>query len=158
MAKDNIHLSKQAYEQFKEELEYLKTVKRRELSREIGRAITQGDISENAEYDAAKNAQGLNEKRIAELEDKFARAQILDDKDIAKDEIRIGATAKLLDLDREEELKYTLVAELEANFSEGKISVTSPVGRALLGHKVGDVVDITVPAGTLQYKVLGITR
>ncbi|MBL7197633.1 MAG: transcription elongation factor GreA [Candidatus Omnitrophica bacterium] len=153
-----VHLTQEAYDKLMKEIEYLKTVRSRELSKAIGKARDQGDISENAEYDAAKEAQGLNEKRIVELEEKLASAQILDDSNIDKDKAFIGATVTLEDLDTERELKYTLVAELEADFAQKKISVTSPVGKALLGHKVGDVIAIKVPAGDLNYKVLKITR
>ena len=158
MGTQNLYLSREGYEKLREELKYLKTVKRRKLSKEIGHAIAQGDISENAEYDAAKEAQGLNEERIAELEDKLSRAQIIDDANIAKDEVRIGATVKLKDLDSGKELQYTFVSELEADFSQGKISVTSPVGRGLLGHKKDEIVKIKIPAGILRYKILKITR
>lgn len=153
-----VHLTQEAYDKLMKELKYLKTVRSRELSEAIGRARDQGDISENAEYDAAKEAQGLNEKRIVELEEKLANAQILDDSNIDKDKAFIGATVTLEDLDTERELKYTLVAELEADFAQKKISVTSPVGKALLGHKVGDVIAIKVPAGDSNYKILKITR
>ena len=153
-----VHLTQEAYDKLMKELKYLKTVRSRELSKAIGKARDQGDISENAEYDAAKEAQGLNEKRIVELEEKLANTQILDDINIDKDKAFIGATVTLEDLDRERELKYTLVAELEADFAQKKISVTSPVGKALLGHKVGDVIAIKVPAGDLNYKILKITR
>lgn len=152
------HISRKGFEKLREELKHLKTVRRRQLSKEIGKAREQGDISENAEYDAAKDAQGLNEKRIVELEAKLSNAQILDDTDIAKDEALIGATVKLKDLNSKKELEYTLVSELEADISQGKISVTSPVGKGLLGHKKGQTVTIQIPAGTLKYKILKITR
>lgn len=152
------YLSHEGYEKLRKKLEYLKTVKRRELSKAIGTARAHGDISENAEYDAAKEAQGLNEKRIAELEIKLSKSQILDDSKMAKDEALIGATVKLKDLDSGEELEYKLVAELEADYAENKISVTSPVGKGLLGHKVKETVQIQVPAGILKYKILNITR
>ena len=153
-----VHLTQKAYDKLMEKLAYLKTVRSRELSKAIGRAREQGDISENAEYDAAKEAQGLNEKHIVELEEKLSNAQILDDSNIDKDKAFIGATVTLEDLDAEQELQYTLVSELEADFAEKKISVTSPVGKALLGHKVGDVIAIKVPAGDLNYKILKIAR
>lgn len=155
---DNIYLSSKGYEKLRKELEFLKTVKRRELSGAIGEARAHGDISENAEYDAAKEAQGLSEKRIAELEEKLSKARILDDTNMPKDEALIGATVKLEDLDSKEVLQYTLVSELEADFSQGKISVTSPVGKGLLGHKVKETVKIEVPAGVLKYKILKISR
>jgi len=154
----NIYLTAKGHEKLLEELKLLKTVRRRELSREIGIARSHGDISENAEYDAAKEAQAFNEKKIAELEERLSRAQILDDTKIAKDKALVGATVKLKDLDSGEELQYTLLSELEADFSRGKISITSPVGKALLGHKQGEIVEIKVPAGALRYKILKISR
>lgn len=152
------YLSKTGHEKLMKELETLKTTKRRELSKAIGEARAHGDISENAEYDAAKEAQGLNEKRIAELENKLATAQIIDEDRMASDEILIGATARLKDLKSGEELEYTLVAEEEADYASGKISISSPVGSGLLNHKEGDTVEIRVPAGVLAYKVLKISR
>jgi transcription elongation factor GreA len=153
-----IYLTKKGHQKLMEELEHLKTVKRRELSKAIGAARAQGDISENAEYDAAKDAQGMNEKRIAELENKLAGARILDDHDISSDEVLIGAIVKLKDMDTEEELEYMLVSGEEADYNQNKISIASPVGSGLLNHKVGDVVEIKIPAGTLKYKILGISR
>lgn len=158
MGLGDIYLSRDGYEKLRQELERLKTTKRRQLSKAIGDARAHGDISENAEYDAAKDAQGLNEKKIAELEDKLSRAQILDDENIPKDEVLIGATVKLKDMDSGEELEYILVAEEEADYSAGKISVSSPVGSGLLNHKENEVVKIKIPAGTLTYKILKISR
>lgn len=155
---DEIYLTKNGHKKLLEELEYLKTVKRRELSKAIGEARAHGDISENAEYDAAKEAQALNEQRIAELEGKLSRARIIDDEYMPKDEVLIGATVKLKDLHSEEELEYTLVSEVEANYAEGKISITCPVGQGLLGHKENETVEIKTPAGTLRYKILKISR
>lgn len=152
------YVSHEGYEKLRKELEYLKKVRRRELSEEIGRAREKGDLKENAEYHAAKETQGLNERKIAELEEKLSNSQILDDTDIPKDQALIGATVKLKDLDSAKEFEYTLVAELEADFAQGKISVTSPVGRGLLGHKAGETLQIKIPAGTLRYKILKITR
>jgi len=151
-------LTKKGYQKLAEELEYLKTVKRRGLSKAIGEARSHGDISENAEYDAAKDAQGLNEKRISELEAKLAGARILEDENIPDDEVLIGATVKLKDLETAEELEYMLVSEVEADYSQGKISISSPVGKGLLNHKENDTVEITIPAGTLRYKILKISR
>jgi transcription elongation factor GreA len=154
----DIYLTRDGYEKLLKELEFLKNVRRRELSKAIGEARAHGDISENAEYDAAKEAQGLNEKRIAELEEKLSRCRILDDENIPKDEVLIGATVKLKDLNSEEDLEYTLVSEVEANYAEGKISITCPVGQGLLGHKENEIVEIKTPAGTLRYKILKISR
>jgi transcription elongation factor GreA len=156
--KGGSHLTVEGYEKLRKELEHLKTVKRRELSKAIGAARAHGDISENAEYDAAKEAQGLNEKKIAELEHKLATAQIIDEDNMAKDEVLIGATVKLKDLKSGNEITYTLVSEEEADFSQGKISISSPVGSGLMNHKKGDAVEINVPAGVLKYKILSIDR
>ncbi|MFH1644913.1 MAG: transcription elongation factor GreA [Candidatus Omnitrophota bacterium] len=158
MAAGDIYLSKEGFEKLQKELEYLKTTKRRALAKQVGEARDHGDISENAEYDAAKDAQGMNEKRISELEDKLGHARILDDANMSKDEILIGANVKLEDMEFGDTIDYVLVSEVEADFAAGKISVTSPVGQALLGHKKGDLVEISVPAGVLKYKVLEISR
>ena len=153
-----VTLTREGYDKLHEELEYLKGTKRREISKAIGEARAHGDLSENAEYDAAKDAQALNEKRIAELEDTLSRATIIDEGTIATDEALLGATLKLKDSATGDEFEYMLVSEEESDFDEGKISVSSPVGKALLGHKVGDTVEINVPAGTLTYEILEIRR
>jgi transcription elongation factor GreA len=158
MTTGDIYLSREGYEKLRAELDHLKTIKRRELSRAIGEARAHGDISENAEYDAAKEAQGLNEKKIVELEGKLARAKILEEEGIPTDEVLIGATVKLKDMETGETIEYTLVAEEEADFARNKISVTSPVGSGLLNHKENEIVKIVIPAGTLRYKVLKISR
>ncbi|MCX5696705.1 MAG: transcription elongation factor GreA [Candidatus Omnitrophica bacterium] len=155
---DEIYLTKSGYHKLSEELEFLKTTKRRALSKAIGEARAHGDISENAEYDAAKDAQGMNEKMIRELEDKLSRVRIIDDEGISSDEVLIGATVRIKDLDTGEELAYTLVSDLEADYEKGKISVTSPVGAGLLNHKEDDTVQIKIPAGVLRYKILKISR
>ena len=155
---DRTYLTREGHEKLRKELEFLKTVRRREFSKAIAEARAHGDISENAEYDAAKEAQGLNEKRIAALEATLSHAQILDERNLPKDEVVIGAMVKLKDLDSGEELEYTLVSEAEADFSQNKISTSSPVGRALLNHKVSEKVEIKVPAGVLKFKILKISR
>ncbi|MDP8216670.1 MAG: transcription elongation factor GreA [Candidatus Kaelpia imicola] len=152
------YLSREAYERFKEELKQLKSVKRRQISKDLEYARSLGDLKENAEYHAAKEAQGLNEKKIYEIEMKLSTVELIDNLDISKDEIRIGAKVKLLDLDDEQESEYRLVGADESNPSEGLISVDSPIGRALLGHKRDDKLDIKVPAGILKYKVIDISR
>ena len=155
---EDIYLTKAGYQKLVEELEFLKTSKRRQLSAEIGKARAHGDISENAEYDAAKDAQALNEQKVSELEYRLSRARIIDDENIPSDQVLIGATVKLQDLDTGEELEYTLVSELEADYAQGRISVTSPVGHGLLEHKENDVIEIKIPAGKLRYKILKISR
>lgn len=158
MGKGNVYLTHEGYEKLRRELENLKNTKRKELSKAIAEARAHGDISENAEYSYAKEAQALNEKKIAELEDKLSRAKLIDESAMSKDEILIGATVKLKDTDSGEEIEYTLVSEEEADYSTGRISITSPVGEALLGHKENETVSIKVPAGTLRYKIVKIAR
>lgn len=154
----DFYLTRDGYDKLVKELNHLKTFKRRQISKEIETARGYGDLSENAEYDAAKDAQGLNEKRIAELEFKLSCAKIIDEENIAKDEVLVGAKVLLKDLDSEEELEYMLVSEMEADYSQGKISVSSPVGRGLLNHKETETVEISVPVGVLRYKILKISR
>lgn len=153
----DIYLTREGYQKLTEELENLKTTKRRQLTKAIAEARAHGDISENAEYDAAREAQGLNEKKIAELEQKLGSARILDD-NMPSDEVLIGATVKIKDLDSGEELIYTLVSEEEADYEQGKISISSPIGGALLNHKVQDMIEIKIPAGILKYQILDISR
>jgi len=153
-----VYLTREGHEKLIKELQYLQTVKRRELSVAIGKARDHGDISENAEYDAAKEEQGLNELRISKLEQNLSHVRIIDDEDLATDEILIGATVKLKNMDSGDELEYTLVSEVEADYDQGKISVVSPVGKGLIGHKENEIVEIEVPAGILNYKVLKISR
>jgi transcription elongation factor GreA len=155
---EEVYLTKEGQRKLLDELEHLKTVKRRQLSKAIGEARSHGDISENAEYDSAKDAQAQNERKIAELEQKLSHARIIDDQDIPSDVVLIGATVELKDLDSGEELKYLLVSEVEADYAQGKISVSSPVGSALLNHKEKETVEIKIPAGTLKYKILKISR
>lgn len=155
---NEIYLTKAGYQKLIEDLETLKNVKRRKLSKAIGEARAHGDIGENAEYDAAKEEQALNEKRIAELEEILSRALIIDNEDIPCDEVFIGATVRLANLDSGEELEYTLVSAEEADYSQGKISIVSPVGSALLNHKEGDSVEIKTPAGVFRYKIIAISR
>jgi len=155
---DDVYLTRAGYEKLIEELNFLKTEKRRQLSKAVGEARAHGDISENAEYDAAKDAQGLNEKRINDLETKLAMARIIENENIPNDEILIGATVTLKDIDSQEILEYILVSETEADYTQGKVSVNSPVGAALLSHKEKDIVEINVPAGVLKYEILKISR
>ena len=158
MGLDDIYLTQAGYEKLVQELDFMKNAKRRQISKAIGEARAHGDLSENAEYDAAKDAQAENEAKIAELEFKLSRARIIENENIPQDEILIGATAVLLDTDTGKEYTYTLVSELESDYAAGKISVTSPLGKGLLGYKEGQDVSITVPAGTRHYKVLKISR
>ena len=155
---DKVFLTKAGFNKLMEDLKYLKTKKRREIASALDHARQLGDLSENAEYDSAKQAQDVNEKRIAELEFKLSRGKIIDDVKISSDKVYIGAKVKLKDLDSKEDIDYMLVTEDEADFAQGKISITSPVGKALLGKKKGDIAQIKVPAGMLKYKVIKISR
>ena len=152
------YLTREGHTRLSKELDYLKNTRRREISKEIGVARAHGDISENAEYDAAKEAQGMVEKKIHELEGILYRVRIIEDENIPDDKIYIGATVKLLDLKKDKELTYKLVSEFESDSSRGMISTTAPIGRGLLGKEEGDIVEIKVPAGLLEYEILEITR
>ncbi len=158
MAKGKISLTRAGRDKIVKELEELKGEKRREIAKQLAEARAHGDLSENAEYDAAKEAQAMNEKRIAELEETLMRARIIDEDSVPKDQALLGATVRVKDLRGGQEFDYILVSEEEADFENDKISITSPVGGALLGHKVGDVVEIAVPAGALEYEIVKISR
>ncbi len=153
---DYIYLSKEGYEKLKNELAELKQVKRPELSKKISEARDFGDLRENAEYHAAKEALALLENRITKLEQTLRRAKILNKEDLAKNKITILTRVRLKDLVKNVEVEYTLVSPEESDFKQKKISTTSPVGKSLLGKKVGDVVEIKVPAGILKYEILNI--
>lgn len=153
-----VYLTQKGYQEMIKELEHLKKVTRREISKDIGKARELGDLKENAEYHAAKEQQAHIEKRIAELESTLSSATIIDEADFKANEVNIGVKVLLKDMDSGDEFTYDLVSEEEADISNSKISVTSPVGAALVGHVVGDVVPIKVPAGTFQYKVIKISR
>ena len=144
-------------ENLKVEIQELKTKGRAEMSRQIKEAREKGDLSENAEYDAAKEAQGLMEMKIAKLEELLMNARLLDESKIDTSKVSVFTTVKLHDTKFKKDIKYTLVSEKEADIKTGKISVTSPIGKGLLGKKVGDTVNITVPAGVIEFKILEIT-
>lgn len=152
------YLSRKGFEKLDAELRDLKTRGRKKIAEDIAEARAKGDLSENAEYDAAKEAQGLLEKRIAELENTLANAKILDDKDIKTDKAYLLSTVTIYNHKVQKEVKYTLVSKDEANFKENKISVDSPIGKAILGSEKGDVVDVEVPAGKLKLEVKNIER
>jgi transcription elongation factor GreA len=146
MAKDVI-LTPEGLEKLNEELEYLQTEKRREVAERIKEAREFGDISENSEYDDAKNEQAMLEKQIAELEDKLRSATVIDENEVTTDVVSVGATVHVKDQKTEKSVKYKIVGSAEANPSEMKLSNESPVGKALLGHKRNDVVSVPVPRG-----------
>ncbi len=152
------YLSREGYEKLDKELHDLKTRGRKEIAQEIAEARSKGDLSENAEYDAAKEAQGHLEKRIAELEHTLATATIIDEKNINTSKAYLLSTVTIRNLKVKKEMKYTLVSKDEADFKLGKISVDSPIGKAILGTEIGEVVQVNVPAGTLQLEILNIER
>lgn len=152
------HLTREGYEKLKQELHRLKTVKRREVVEAIAVAREKGDLRENAEYDAAKNEQAHLEKRIHDLETKLTHVTFLDDVEIDTSKAFLGARVLLKDLVNHRDMEYKLVSKVEADLKEKKISVESPVGRALLGKSVGSEVEVHIPAGTLKYKILRIER
>jgi transcription elongation factor GreA len=158
MDSNEVYLTPEGYEKLRQELEYLEKTRRREISRAIAHARSLGDLSENAEYDSAKNEQAHCEKRIAELKMKLSRVKIIDSKDIPKGQVFIGVRVLLLDMDTNEQLEYTLVSKEEADYDSGKISIESPVGKALLQRRENELVEIKVPAGALKYKILRICR
>lgn len=152
------YLSKEGYEKLEAELRDLKTRGRKEIAEDIAEARAKGDLSENAEYDAAKEAQGMLEKRISELENALANARILEEEDIKIDKAYLLSTVTIYNYKVDREVKYTLVSKDEANFKENKISIESPIGKAILGSEVGEVVEVDVPAGKLKLEVKNIER
>ena len=142
----------------KEELEYLKAVERPKASQAIAEARDKGDLSENAEYDAAKEAQGLLEMKIAKTEELYANARLIDESQLDTSKVLVLSKVKIRNVVNKMELTYTLVAESEADLKTGKISVTSPIGKGLLGKSVGEIAEITVPNGKLQFEILEISR
>ncbi|MCG8590619.1 MAG: transcription elongation factor GreA [Proteobacteria bacterium] len=153
---DRVPMTQQGYENLKSELHRLKTVERPKNVKEIEEARAHGDISENAEFHAAKERQSHLEGRMALLEDKLARAQVIETSGQAPDQVRFGVTVLLRDVETEEEVTYRIVGEDESDVSNGLISVTSPVARALLGKEVDDEVRVQVPKGTREFEILEI--
>ena len=145
-------------ENLKQEIKHLETVERPKISQQIGEARDKGDLSENAEYDAAKEAQGMLEARISKLKNTFANARLIDDSEIDNSKVFILSTVKIKNIKNNMQLSYTLVAENEADIKSGKISVDSPIGKGLLGKKVGQVADITTPSGIMKFEIIAINR
>ena len=156
-AKKNI-LTYEGLRRYEDELHELKVVKRKEVAQKIKEAREQGDLSENAEYDAAKDEQRDIEARIEELEKILKNAEVVVEEEVDLDKISVGCQIKIVDLEDNSELTYKIVGSTEANSLKGKISNESPLGKALLGAKIGDVVTVEAPMGELQYKVLEIQR
>ena len=153
-----ILLTEEGYKKMEAEQEKLKTETRAEIAERIKVALGFGDLSENSEYDEAKNAQAENEDKIVELEAKLRFAKIIDDSEIDTKKVQVGNTVKVLDMEFDEEVEYTIVGTTEADITQNKISNESPIGSALLGAKKNQVVEVQVPAGVSKYKILSITK
>lgn len=158
MEEKEVLLTQEGYDNLEKELEYLKTEKRTEISERIKVALGFGDLSENSEYDEAKNAQASNEIKIAELENKLRYAKIIDESEIDTKTVQVGNIVKILDMEYNEELEYTIVGSTEVDLSQNKISNESPIGSALIGAKKNQVVEAKTPGGLAKYKVLAIKK
>ncbi len=151
------YMSQEGYDNLKLELERLKTVDRPNISKQIGEARDKGDLSENAEYDAAKEAQGLLEMKISKLEEVLGNTRVLDPSKLDMSKVGILSKVRVLNKKVNKEVTYTIVAEKEANLKLGKISIKSPIGKGLMGKKVGDLAEVVVPAGIVPFEILEIT-
>jgi transcription elongation factor GreA len=150
---DKVPMTAEGYHALDEELKRLKTVERPAVIAAIGEARLHGDLSENAEYHAAKDRQGWIEGQIAEIEDKMARAQVIDVSKLSGKQVKFGATVSVIDEDTEEKARYQIVGEHEANVKGGKVSITSPIARAMIGKEGGDVVEVNTPGGVKAYEI-----
>ena len=155
---DISYFTKEGLQRLKDEVHQLETVERPKISQHIADARDKGDLSENAEYDAAKEAQGMLEAKIAKMENLLANARLIDDSDIDNSKVFILSKVRIKNQKNGAEVTYTLVAENEANLAEKKISVDSPIGKGLLGKAVGDIAEVQVPAGVIPFEILEITR
>ncbi|MGL4848199.1 MAG: transcription elongation factor GreA [Clostridium sp.] len=158
MSEKKFIMTYEGVQKLEAELEYLKTVKRKEITEKIKVALGYGDLSENSEYDEAKNDQAFTEGRILQLENMLKNAEVVDESDLPSDIVAVGSKVRVKDYDFDEEVEYTIVGSAEADPMEFKISNESPVGAGLLGKKVGDVVEITVPDGVSKFEILEIKR
>ena len=151
-------LTSEGLARLEEELEELKTVKRKDVADKIKVALSFGDLSENSEYDEAKNEQAIIEARIAQLDAMLKNAKVLDDDEVTTDKVSVGSKIRLKDIEFDEEVEYSIVGSTEANPDEGKISDESPIGKGLMGRSVGDVVEIEVPSGMIEFEILEISK
>ena len=149
-------LTREGYKKLTEEIDYLRNDKRREVADRIRIAREFGDIAENAEYDDAKNEQAMLEHKIAQLEERLMAARVIDKKEISKDVVSVGSHVRLRDVDAKQTVEYHIVGSAEANPTENKLSNESPVGKAIIGHKKGETVEVATPRGSLKYKILEI--
>ena len=153
----DVILTQEGFDNLEKELEYLRTEKRAEIADRIKVALGFGDLSENSEYDEAKGAQAENENKIIELENKLRHAKIIDESEIATKTVQVGNTVKLYDMEFDEEVSYTIVGSTEVDIAQSKISNESPLGKALLGAKKNQIIDVQAPAGITKYKILSIS-
>ncbi|NND78018.1 MAG: transcription elongation factor GreA [Flavobacteriales bacterium] len=158
MSSQITYYTEEGLNNLKEELHQLKSVERPKISQQIADARDKGDLSENAEYDAAKEAQGLLELKIGQLESLMANARLIDESQMDNSKVLILSKVKILNMSNKMEMEYTLVAENEANLAAKKISVDSPIGKGLIGKEVGDIAEIEIPAGKIKFKILNISR
>ena len=158
MEEKEVLLTQEGYDNLEKELEYLKTEKRSEISERIKVALGFGDLSENSEYDEAKNAQAANEIKIAELENKLRYARIIDESEIDTKTVQVGNIVKVLDMEFNEEIEYTIVGSTEVDLAQNKISNVSPIGAALLGAKKNQIVEANTPGGVAKFKILAIKK
>ena len=158
MEEKEVILTQEGFENLEKELNYLRTEKRAEIADRIKVALGFGDLSENSEYDEAKNAQAENEVKIVELENKIRHAKIIDEKEIDTETVQIGNTVKVLDVEFDEKIEYTIVGSTEVDLAENRISNESPLGKALLGAKKNQTVEVEAPAGVMKYKILAIKK
>ncbi len=156
MSLERVPMTREGYDALETELQRLKSEERPRIITAIAEARAHGDLSENAEYHSAKEAQGMNEAKVSQLEDQLSRADVLEPKDMSGDSVKFGATVTLDDIDTEEKVTYKIVGELEASVKDGKISIASPIARALIGKSVGDDVEVTTPKGHKSYEVLNV--
>ena len=158
MSSTTVYLTAEGLQKLKDDLHRARTVDRQRISEEIAEARAQGDLSENAEYDAAKEAQGLLEAQIAKMETTLANARVVNEDEVDTSKARILSNVRVMNKKAKKEATYTLVSAQEADLKQNRISVESPIGKALLAREVGDVVEVKVPAGTVQMEILEITR
>ena len=152
-----VYMTEEGYKKMMEEINYLESVKRPEISRQIAEARDKGDLSENAEYDAAKEAQGLLEMKISQLKEKVANARIIDDSKLNTHTVQILNRVKIRNTKNNMTMEYTIVTESEANLKEGKIASSTPIAQGLLGKKIGDIVEIKVPSGIMTFEIVNIS-
>lgn len=156
MSTERVPMTVEGHQKLEAELHHLKSVERPRIIQAIAEARAHGDLSENAEYHSAKEAQGLNEAKVADLEDKLSRAEVIDPSKLSGDAVKFGATVSLIDEDTEEKVTYKIVGDMEANVREGKISISSPIARALIGKSKGDTAEVTTPKGPRSYEIVKV--